>query len=130
MRLINVHTLEFKEFTGTIPGYAILSHCWTDDEVTYKEFRKKEKLESEGFKKIKSFCDGIKNSAFRIGKIPADWVWVDTCCINKNSSAELSEAINSMYVMDLTFFETETKMLPLLDSMLLHFAVAEFEHTC
>ena len=26
-----------------------------------------------------------------------DWVWVDTCCINKDSSAELSEAINSMY---------------------------------
>jgi hypothetical protein len=25
------------------------------------------------------------------------WVWVDTYCINKESSAELSEAINSMY---------------------------------
>ncbi|KAI0639265.1 hypothetical protein C8Q77DRAFT_1204784 [Trametes polyzona] len=26
-----------------------------------------------------------------------DWLWVDTCCIDKTSSAELSEAINSMY---------------------------------
>ena len=26
-----------------------------------------------------------------------EWVWVDTCCIDKRSSAELSEAINSMY---------------------------------
>ncbi|KAK4032864.1 vegetative incompatibility protein-like protein HET-E-1 [Parachaetomium inaequale] len=26
-----------------------------------------------------------------------EWVWVDTCCIDKTSSAELSEAINSMY---------------------------------
>lgn len=25
------------------------------------------------------------------------WVWIDTCCINKSSSAELSEAINSMF---------------------------------
>lgn len=25
------------------------------------------------------------------------WIWIDTCCIDKNSSAELSEAINSMY---------------------------------
>ncbi|KIM58836.1 hypothetical protein SCLCIDRAFT_1188627, partial [Scleroderma citrinum Foug A] len=25
------------------------------------------------------------------------WLWVDTCCIDKQSSAELSEAINSMY---------------------------------
>lgn len=24
-----------------------------------------------------------------------DWVWVDTCCIDKRSSAELTEAINS-----------------------------------
>ena len=23
--------------------------------------------------------------------------WIDTCCIDKSSSAELSEAINSMY---------------------------------
>jgi hypothetical protein len=27
-----------------------------------------------------------------------DYVWVDTCCIDKSSSAELSEAINSMFV--------------------------------
>jgi hypothetical protein len=26
-----------------------------------------------------------------------EWAWVDTCCIDKKSSAELSEAINSMY---------------------------------
>ncbi|KAI6041068.1 hypothetical protein EDC04DRAFT_2566167, partial [Pisolithus marmoratus] len=26
-----------------------------------------------------------------------NWVWIDTCCINKESSSELSEAINSMY---------------------------------
>ncbi|KAK2776372.1 het domain-containing protein [Colletotrichum kahawae] len=26
-----------------------------------------------------------------------DYIWIDTCCIDKSSSAELSEAINSMY---------------------------------
>jgi len=25
------------------------------------------------------------------------YLWIDTCCIDKSSSAELSEAINSMY---------------------------------
>ncbi|KAK5954665.1 hypothetical protein OHC33_004389 [Knufia fluminis] len=30
-------------------------------------------------------------------EIGIDWVWVDTCCIDKSSSAELTEAINSMY---------------------------------
>ena len=26
-----------------------------------------------------------------------NWIWIDTCCVDKTSSAELSEAINSMY---------------------------------
>lgn len=26
-----------------------------------------------------------------------EWGWIDTCCIDKRSSAELTEAINSMY---------------------------------
>lgn len=26
-----------------------------------------------------------------------EWIWIDTCCMNKKSSAELSEAINSMF---------------------------------
>ena len=40
--------------------------------------------------KIVEFC---KLSA----SLGYDWGWVDTCCINKESSAELSEAINSMF---------------------------------
>ncbi|KAK8876865.1 HET-domain-containing protein [Apiospora arundinis] len=43
-----------------------------------------------GYEKI-SMC---QNQALTEG---IDWVWVDTCCIDKQSSAELSEAINSMY---------------------------------
>ena len=30
--------------------------------------------------------------------VNVQYVWIDTCCINKESSAELSEAINSMYL--------------------------------
>ena len=26
-----------------------------------------------------------------------EYIWIDSCCINKDSSSELSEAINSMY---------------------------------
>ena len=78
MRLINVHTLELKEFTGTVPGYAILSHCWTDDEVSYKDFRKQRYSErSLGLNKIRRFCDGVKSGAFD-GDGAIDWAWVDT----------------------------------------------------
>lgn len=44
----------------------------------------------EGFAKIQKSCDQARKDGYQ-------YVWVDTCCINKNSSAELSEAINSMY---------------------------------
>jgi hypothetical protein len=44
----------------------------------------------ESFKKMSGFCSLAYESGF-------EWCWLDTCCINKESSAELSEAINSMY---------------------------------
>ena len=44
----------------------------------------------EGYRKIKNFCKLAGLDGFR-------YVWINTCCINKTSSAELSEAINSMY---------------------------------
>ncbi|KAI0666560.1 heterokaryon incompatibility protein-domain-containing protein [Trametes maxima] len=40
--------------------------------------------------KVRHFCHFARERGF-------DWAWVDSCCIDKSSSAELSEAINSMY---------------------------------
>jgi hypothetical protein len=42
-----------------------------------------------GYAKIKGCCQQAASNGF-------DWAWVDTCCTDKSSSAELSEAINSM----------------------------------
>ena len=101
MRLLNVHTRHLSEFFGSqTPPYAILSHCWGSEEVNYREMTstptppispsESEFVNKAGYEKIHSSClqsieDGL------------DWLWVDTCCIDKSSSAELSEAINSMY---------------------------------
>lgn len=91
MRLLNTKTLQFEEFFDTqVPRYAILSHRWGDDEVTLQDFRKGRKRDSQGYAKIKQCCDLADGRDFQ-------WVWIDTCCIDKKSSAELSEAINSMY---------------------------------
>lgn len=98
MRLINIHTLDMKEFVAGIPPYAILSHRWTDDEITLKEFRKRLKLDSVGYKKLIQFCKMVKRlESARPSFRNVEWVWIDTCCIDKRSSAELSEAINSMF---------------------------------
>ena len=94
MRLLNAKTLEFDDIMNDseIPRYAILSHTWGPEEVTYKDMRKNRKAAEakEGFKKI----DRCAKEATKYG---IEYIWVDTCCINKASSAELSEAINSMY---------------------------------
>lgn len=90
MRLLDVHTLQLHEFYSNIPQYAILSHTWTGSEVTFEELGTEAAERKTGFEKIKRCCalaaaDGLQ------------YVWIDTCCIDKRSSAELSEAINSMY---------------------------------
>jgi len=91
MRLINCSTLKLEEFIGTnIPRYAILSHTWGDEEVSFADFTSGQPTVRSGYQKIIFTCQqAIKD---KIG-----YAWVDTCCIDKSSSAELSEAINSMF---------------------------------
>jgi hypothetical protein len=94
MRLLNTTTGRLEEFIGdNIPRYAILSHRWEDEEVTFKDL---ENLQDGGEckKKGSSKIQGCCNQAVADGY---EWVWIDSCCIDKSSSAELSEAINSMF---------------------------------
>ena len=97
MRLLDTDTLELCEFQpGSIPEYAILSHTWGDQEVLYDDARHgRDHLlacgKTEGLDKLlKSTAEAAKNGY--------QYLWNDTCCIDKSSSAELSEAINSMFV--------------------------------
>ncbi|KAK4231829.1 HET-domain-containing protein [Podospora fimiseda] len=65
------------EFLGDdIPPFAILSHTWGKEE--------------KGIEKVLGACAQAAEDGFK-------YIWIDTCCIDKSSSAELSEAINSMY---------------------------------
>jgi hypothetical protein len=92
MRLLDVHRLELKQFMDDKkrPPYAILSHTWGDGEVSFQDLPTSAARSMSGFSKIKKCCELAIQDGF-------EYVWVDTCCIDKTSSAELSEAINSMY---------------------------------
>lgn len=93
MRLINTSTYELDEFFGEfIPSYAILSHTWgkPTDEVTYNDFKYGSPEVKEAYRKIQFLCEQAVKDDLK-------WAWCDTCCIDKSSSAELSESINSMY---------------------------------
>ena len=92
MRLINTLSLELEEvWDENVKEYAILSHRWEDEEVTLRDMQDLSVASAmAGFAKIRRSCEHAQNDGYK-------YVWVDTCCINKESSAELSEAINSMY---------------------------------
>lgn len=94
MYLINVRTKELEDFIQSeVPPYAILSHRWGSpaEELNFKEvFKKRIDPRIEGYFKLTEAC--------RIAaEYEVNYLWNDTCCIDKKSSAELSEAINSMY---------------------------------
>jgi len=77
MRLIKTTTLQLEEFfPGNIPRYAILSHTWGKEEVTFHEMRfsaRADVIQKSGFKKIAQCCE----QSLRIG---IEYAWVDTCC--------------------------------------------------
>ena len=95
MYLINTSTLHLEEFISDVaPRYAILSHTWEKEEVSFQEFSQ-QPLSTNTRKK--SGCVKINECCRLANSRGIAYAWIDTCCIDKKSSAELSEAINSMY---------------------------------
>lgn len=82
-------TLELREFhEQNRPPYAILSHTWGEDEVPFAAAKHPDVSGRAGYRKIELTLEQAR-------KDDLSWAWVDTVCINKDSSAELSEAINA-----------------------------------
>ncbi|EGZ70900.1 HET-domain-containing protein [Neurospora tetrasperma FGSC 2509] len=99
MRLLKTDTFELVEFVGEeIPKYAILSHTWEGKEVSLQDIQqpdapiwlKTDKPPTPAWAKVKHACRQAWRDKF-------EYIWIDTCCIDKSSSAELQEAINSMF---------------------------------
>ncbi|KAK3358751.1 heterokaryon incompatibility protein-domain-containing protein [Lasiosphaeria hispida] len=94
MRLLHVQTFKLGEFyEDQTPPYAILSHTWGDnaEELTLQDILSGEPFKDGiGAKKLRGSCAQAEAEGL-------DYVWIDTCCIDKTNLAELSEAINSMF---------------------------------
>lgn len=79
--------------TRETPPYAILSHTWSpneDNEVHYHDMIRGTASIKPGFQKLLFCSQQAAADGF-------DHFWIDTCCINKASEPELSQAIRSMY---------------------------------
>jgi hypothetical protein len=94
MRLLNVRDLTLREFykDSERPSYAIASHRWTAREATFADVRDRTNTDTIGYRKVEAFASFVRTRALGI-----EWLWIDTCCINKDSTAELSQAINLMF---------------------------------
>ncbi|KAK0717440.1 hypothetical protein B0T26DRAFT_740840 [Lasiosphaeria miniovina] len=93
MGLINTSSLDLEEFMGSsIPPYAILPHTWDADDVSLQEFESPTAATraKKGYAKITKTCSLARSNDI-------NYAWVDTCCIDKSSSADLTEAVNSMF---------------------------------
>ncbi|CBX98726.1 hypothetical protein LEMA_P079650.1 [Plenodomus lingam JN3] len=140
MRLIDTRTLELQWFNDdAMPEYAILSHTWGPEEITYQEmiwinraralttrtrdstasFNSQDDQTALIFAAIELMIRGssasslgssaeedlmhragynkIVHAAREARMLGFGYIWCDVCCIDKSSSAELQEAINSMY---------------------------------
>jgi hypothetical protein len=70
-----------------------LSHTWGNEKVSFQHMQDLDLASRlQGFCKIKGCADEALSHGYQ-------WIWDDTCCIDKTSSAELSEAINSMFAL-------------------------------
>jgi hypothetical protein len=98
-----------SSWAGAGPPYAILSHTWEQEEILLADIRDGTAESKKGYAKLIGCCKKAAEYGF-------DWVWIDTCCIDKTSSAELSEAINSMY----DWYESSTTCFTYLQDVSVH----------
>ncbi|KAM5539582.1 hypothetical protein V8D89_006691 [Ganoderma adspersum] len=101
MWLLSTDRAELRYFSRNFDadgGYAILSHTWERDEETFQDVEAiGERCRREGTNPRDFVHEKIRNCCLLAEKEGYRWVWIDSCCIDKTSSSELSEAINSMY---------------------------------
>jgi hypothetical protein len=103
-----------------LPPYAILSHTWVEgQEVTYNELVAGIGKEKTGYDKIR-FC-GAQAAADGL-----EYFWIDTCCIDKSTSHELSTAINSMF----RWYQCASKCYVYLSDVFVPEEVADTEAFC
>lgn len=73
--------------------YATLSHRWGQHEPVFRDVEGQAIHDldpADGFAKLQSFCVAAGERSYL-------WGWVDTCCIDKDSTMELQRAIGSMF---------------------------------
>ena len=80
-----------------VPDYVILSHRWSHAEVIYDDFALGDLRSADHPARVKEGFSKVEKACHRASQDGYDWIWIDSCCIDKSSSAVLQESINSMW---------------------------------
>ncbi|KAK0665550.1 hypothetical protein QBC41DRAFT_306009 [Cercophora samala] len=82
------NTVRMQGLVRKVVKYGILSHRWLPEgEPTVEEMLNGTTADTPGYRKLRKLCEVAGR----------EFVWSDTCCIDKRSSSELDESIRSMY---------------------------------
>jgi hypothetical protein len=100
MRLLNTKSYEFHDSQDPIvlasPQYAVLSHRWQTPKITLQTFKTDDlhnaNTQTPQLDKIRQACGKARDRT-----PPLDWVWIDSCCIDKTNAVEESRSVNSMF---------------------------------
>jgi len=76
MKLLKIHDWSLNDFISDdeMPRYAILSHTWEKEEVTFQMWENKDSISitgMQGYEKIIKFGEQAVTSGY-------GWIWVDT----------------------------------------------------
>lgn len=101
MRVINTASFEMKSDMGDAKlreeGYAVLSHRWVGPETTFHQYEKHVAELKSGSTALSPQLERIHGACICARNKGIEWLWIDSCCINKLSAVEETESINSMY---------------------------------
>ncbi|KAI1660528.1 HET-domain-containing protein [Daldinia decipiens] len=105
MRLLEARTAKYtgilklvEKRANELFRYAILSHTWEDDEITFNDIENdKASYTSANTAAAHASLSKILGACSQAAADGYEYIRIDSCCIDKRSSSELSEAINSMF---------------------------------
>jgi hypothetical protein len=89
MRLLNIKTLKLHEFFGgssLIPHYAILSHRWEKEEVTFQDFEAGRGKDMYGWAKITGCCEQVAKDGLQFVVSVSIYILADEICIRKSDT--------------------------------------------
>ncbi|KAI1750281.1 HET-domain-containing protein [Xylaria castorea] len=101
MHLLDTTTYELRsdlQPTFRQEGYAVLSHRWVGQEITFDQL--KEEIKGLRFSTASARTpqvDKIRGAAETARNLDIKWIWIDSCCINRANAVEQTESINSMF---------------------------------